>query len=1053
MGQANSRATGHDQRRPADNQTPFASSTAANGSGAPTASASEGGLDARRRTASMATISKRASTVRKKVMKVVGRSTSSRSLRVAGEADSMRANAGSPHPSRKRRFSSRRWSKAPAPPNGDADAREGSVLPSAADNAVPIASSSGMRSTSVASLSATNGKGKERAESDATPDVARPSTPLSPTGPSASTSSPEPSPMLSDGHQELSQNIGSWLGGQRAAPPRPTLSERLSMPRPRSNSLPGPDLPSISRTRPEPETSTTPATNPAGATDSPSDDQDNTRPFPPAGTLVVVQGVVHTTDTSAASAGPTSTSASTPSTAPRRRSSSFGPHSHRPPTPIGGGRNRLSQLLSRPANAHGWPSTPASAESSPNSSSVPLSGSDGEASTEATSQDASSSQQHPGPGPDTQDRRSALSPSSIDVLGTLLSVAAAATAASLVTGSSDPLFSSGLAAANPAGAAPTPAAPTGLPGALGALAALANNPILNPGLSDRRTPRTPWESLRDRFGAGRNRPTFSPNPAAPASASAPTPAPPTQPPSYTPAGGAEEAPRPADGTGTGTPRDARDVLLAEMVRALNSALGTSPSSAPAAINESGQASVTATAPPPPLPTADANRPLPPEGSFERFLVNLQIDLRRALSDPDGEGDAASGPVDPATVPLPEDSDVESEFDLPSTGRDDAVPQAPDSSTQPAEASTAPPQDSPSSGPAPSTIPTGPSEASSMPPHGRTGGGINWWRLYRFPPMPTPQARGLAMHRGVPTPATTSPLFGGAPPPAAGTNPSPAPTSAASESANTRPADAAPPAGAVSDVVVPIIVVGLQSVGPHRHLDPTGAADFDDFAHDDLDHLHHHRHHHRFHPDHPHNHMHDGADPLGHANDSSTSLNGAGRGNGRSWPSRAADAVRGLMPGAARRGPPGRRITDGPGSRTFLIYVIGGYYPPNHSIVTGADNLDSFEALLELAELLGQVKPPVATRDDIEKSGLQIIKPSDLAQYEKEGKVASNCVDRCLICLDDYAETDELRLMTCRHTFHKDCVDKWMQTGRNNCPACRGKGVPTGDETPSPTSAV
>lgn len=63
------------------------------------------------------------------------------------------------------------------------------------------------------------------------------------------------------------------------------------------------------------------------------------------------------------------------------------------------------------------------------------------------------------------------------------------------------------------------------------------------------------------------------------------------------------------------------------------------------------------------------------------------------------------------------------------------------------------------------------------------------------------------------------------------------------------------------------------------------------------------------------------------------------------------------------------------------------------MVTGSDNLDSYEALWELAELLGQVKPPTATREEIDKSGLQIVKASDLPALEKEGRVASNCVDR------------------------------------------------------------
>jgi hypothetical protein len=98
--------------------------------------------------------------------------------------------------------------------------------------------------------------------------------------------------------------------------------------------------------------------------------------------------------------------------------------------------------------------------------------------------------------------------------------------------------------------------------------------------------------------------------------------------------------------------------------------------------------------------------------------------------------------------------------------------------------------------------------------------------------------------------------------------------------------------------------------------------------------------------------------------------GAGReGRPRGWQSRAANAIRNLRPGR-RPAPPGtQHSVTTPGSRTFLIYVIGGlyfllalsirygikfclflmlagYYPPDHSIVTGGpNNLDSFEALL------------------------------------------------------------------------------------------------------------
>ena len=102
----------------------------------------------------------------------------------------------------------------------------------------------------------------------------------------------------------------------------------------------------------------------------------------------------------------------------------------------------------------------------------------------------------------------------------------------------------------------------------------------------------------------------------------------------------------------------------------------------------------------------------------------------------------------------------------------------------------------------------------------------------------------------------------------------------------------------------------------------------------------------------------------------------------------------------------------------------GYYPPDHQIITGG-NLDSFEALWwvlyftvlvrdiqfsgnrELAELLGQVKPPTVSKEEIEKSGLEIIKASMLEEYEQQGRVASNCIDRVCILFQSGGTTINL----------------------------------------------
>jgi hypothetical protein len=52
----------------------------------------------------------------------------------------------------------------------------------------------------------------------------------------------------------------------------------------------------------------------------------------------------------------------------------------------------------------------------------------------------------------------------------------------------------------------------------------------------------------------------------------------------------------------------------------------------------------------------------------------------------------------------------------------------------------------------------------------------------------------------------------------------------------------------------------------------------------------------------------------------------------------------------------------------------------------------------LAEALGQVKPPVASRADIENSGLAVIKASQVKDEGASGAILAICVEQCLVSL-------------------------------------------------------
>ncbi|XP_072966878.1 brassinosteroid-responsive RING protein 1-like [Typha angustifolia] len=51
-------------------------------------------------------------------------------------------------------------------------------------------------------------------------------------------------------------------------------------------------------------------------------------------------------------------------------------------------------------------------------------------------------------------------------------------------------------------------------------------------------------------------------------------------------------------------------------------------------------------------------------------------------------------------------------------------------------------------------------------------------------------------------------------------------------------------------------------------------------------------------------------------------------------------------------------------------------------------------------------------------------------------------ESCAVCLHDFEGPEEVQRPTsCRHVFHRACLDRWAEHGQRTCPLCRARLVP------------
>ncbi|XP_027199401.2 uncharacterized protein LOC113793552 [Dermatophagoides pteronyssinus] len=106
------------------------------------------------------------------------------------------------------------------------------------------------------------------------------------------------------------------------------------------------------------------------------------------------------------------------------------------------------------------------------------------------------------------------------------------------------------------------------------------------------------------------------------------------------------------------------------------------------------------------------------------------------------------------------------------------------------------------------------------------------------------------------------------------------------------------------------------------------------------------------------------------------------------------------------------------------------FPPNtlHNSLFN-DNMpeaENYEALLSLAERLGEAKPRGLNKSEIDQLPSYRYKPEISAETDQTS---------CVICICDFEAKQNLRVLPCHHEFHARCIDKWLKTNRT-CPICR-----------------
>lgn len=116
---------------------------------------------------------------------------------------------------------------------------------------------------------------------------------------------------------------------------------------------------------------------------------------------------------------------------------------------------------------------------------------------------------------------------------------------------------------------------------------------------------------------------------------------------------------------------------------------------------------------------------------------------------------------------------------------------------------------------------------------------------------------------------------------------------------------------------------------------------------------------------------------------------------------------------------------------FLLHFLTMLNPPlspfSQTELSSSDSTETenYEALLNLAERLGEAKPRGLAKPEIEQ----------LLSYKFNADTHQGDQTSCVVCMCDFEARQMLRVLPCSHEFHAKCVDKWLRVSIQHISIC------------------